>query len=101
MKLPPQSRRRVLQEFSEADLGDERRTNRLKRMVEALSRSPQASLPTTFESESEAKAAYRFLGSSAFDFDDLLQEHHERSAARAVSAQRVLVLHDTTTCGFG
>src|SRR5690606_15635049 len=28
-------------------------------------------------------------------------EHHERSAARAVSAQRVLVLHATTTCGFG
>lgn len=100
MKLPKDARGRLLEEFAEAELGDSRRTKRLGQMVAALSRSPQASLPTALGSEDELEGAYRFLSNEAFDFDDLLHEHQERTGSRSAAVRRVLVLHDTTTCSF-
>jgi hypothetical protein len=98
MKLPKASRKRLADDFSGADLGDERRVARLLQIVEAMGRQPQASLPDVFETEADLKAAYRFFGSEAFDFDDLLEEHRARSAELAEAVQRVIVVHDTTSC---
>jgi hypothetical protein len=43
-------------------LPDERLDKRLERLVEQLSSAPGASIPQACGNDSEAKAAYRFLG---------------------------------------
>ena len=91
---------RVVGEFEDADLGDPRRTRRLLEMVAKFAARPDLSLPNTFETEAELEAVYRFIGNEAFDFDDLLESHRERTVERAERAGRVLALHDTTKFKF-
>jgi hypothetical protein len=47
---------------NEARLPDARLYERLDRLVEALSKAPEQSIPQACGSEADTKAAYRFLG---------------------------------------
>lgn len=47
---------------NEARLPDARLYERLERLVEALSKGPEQSIPQACGSVSDTKAAYRFLG---------------------------------------
>jgi hypothetical protein len=98
MELQEQACARVMAEFAEADLGDERRTARAAWIAGALARRPASSLPEAMGSVAATEAAYRFFGNGSFGFDELLWEHQERTAARARERGAVLVVHDTTTC---
>lgn len=100
MELSAQAIGRLTAEFADADLGDERRAARATFIVEALARAPGASLPEAMGTNAATEAVYRFLGNDAYEFDDLLLEHNERTAGRARDAGSVLVLHDTTTCKY-
>lgn len=91
---------RVVEEFAELDLGDPRRTRRVLKLVAAMAKRPQASLPSSLGTERELEAAYRLLNNENIEYDDLLCEHRDRTIARAEEAGEVLVLHDTTTCSF-
>ena len=91
---------RVLEEFAELDLGDPRRTLRVMKLVSAMAKRPDESLPSSLGTESELEAAYRLFNNESIEYDDLLCEHRDRTIARAEEAGEVLVLHDTTTCTF-
>ncbi len=91
---------RVVEEFAELDLGDPRRTLRVMKLVAAMAKHPQESLPSSVGTEAELEAAYRLLNNEHVQYDDLLAEHRDRTIARAEEAGEVLVLHDTTTCTF-
>jgi hypothetical protein len=91
---------RVVEEFAELDLGDPRRTLRVMKLVAAMAKHPDESLPSALGGESELEAAYRLLNNERIEYDDLLCEHRDRTIARAEKAGEVLVLHDTTTCTF-
>lgn len=91
---------RVVAEFAELDLGDPRRTLRAMKLVAAMAKRPDESLPSSLGTESELEAAYRLLNNENIEYDDLLCEHRDRTIARAEEAGEVLVLHDTTTCTF-
>lgn len=91
---------RVVSEFAELDLGDPRRTQRALRMVAAMAKRPQDSLPASLGTNAELEGAYRLLNSEHVEYDDLLAEHRDRTIERAQQAEEVLVLHDTTTCTF-
>jgi len=91
---------RIVEEFANLDLGDPRRTSRAMRLVAALARRPQDSLPALLGTDAELEAAYRLLNNEHIDYDDLLAEHRDRTIGRAEEAGEVLVLHDTTTCTF-
>jgi hypothetical protein len=100
MKLDGESLRRVLADFAETDLGDPRRTRRVLKVVAALAKHPDRSLPQALGTDAELEGAYRILNNEQVDFDDMLEGHREQTVARAEQAREVLVLHDTTTCHF-
>jgi Transposase DNA-binding/Transposase DDE domain len=100
MELTDETVARIAREFGELELGDPRRTRRVVKLVQALAKHPQASLPEALGTHSELEAAYRILNNESFDFEDLLTEHGDRTIARAEHAGDVLVVHDTTTCVF-
>jgi len=100
MELDEAVVQRILRDFEDVDLGDARRSQRLLRLVADLARHPGLSLPRSLVNEASLEAAYRLLGNKAFDFDDVLEGHREQTIARAQKAEKVLVLHDTTTCRF-
>lgn len=91
---------RVVREFTGLDLGDPRRSERVLKMVEAMAKRPQDSLPASLGTEAELEGAYRLLNNEQVEYDDLLAEHRDRTIERAEQAGDVLVLHDTTTCTF-
>jgi len=91
---------RILGEFDEVDLGDPRRSRRLRQIVEELAKHPDLSLPHALGSDSALEGAYRFVNNENFDFDDLLEGHREQTITRSEQARQVFVLHDTTTCHF-
>jgi len=100
MELSDETVARIAREFAELELGDPRRTRRVVKLVQALAKNPQASLPEALGTHSELEAAYRILNNESFDFDDLLAEHGDQTIGRAEQAGDVLVVHDTTTCVF-
>lgn len=90
----------VLDEFSDADLGDKRRTDRLLQMVERFSRNPQTSLPQFLGNEAELEGAYRLLSNPAVTDGNILHPHIQRSGCRVTEAETALVIHDTTDIRF-
>lgn len=97
MELNDESVQRILAEFAELELGDPRRTQRVLKMVAALAKHPDQSLPRALGTTFDLKAAYRLLNQEEVDLDDVLEGHREQTIARAEQAGKVLVLHDTTT----
>jgi hypothetical protein len=61
--------------FAEAELGDERRPQRVIRMATVLAQQPMASLPEACGSPAELKATYRFLDNEAVAPAELLASH--------------------------
>jgi hypothetical protein len=100
MELDDEAIARILGEFAEVDLGDPRRTLRVLKMVAALAKHPNQSLPEALGTSTALEGAYRILNNEHVDFDDMLAGHREQTVARAEQARDVLVLHDTTTCRF-
>src|SRR6478752_4850446 len=100
MNVPSDVVERLVEEASCAELGDERRTDRLGRIVAKLARAPSASLPSALGTDAEVQAAYRFMNNEDVFFYDVLSPHIQAAIGRATSAHTVLVLHDTTYCEF-
>ena len=100
MNLPSDVVERLLGELAGVDLGDARREERLRRIVEKVARAPSKSLPSSLGSDAEVQAAYRLMNNEDVAFDDILAPHIEAAGARAKGCGTVLVLHDTTLCEF-
>lgn len=90
----------AVEEFSDVDLGDKRRSDRLLKIVGRFAANPKASLPHFLETEAELEGAYRLLSNPAIEAEDILHPHITRSAERARECDVALVLHDTTDIRF-
>ena len=58
-------------EFSSAQLGDKRRTERLVTVAEGLARHPGGTLPQAFPEWAELKAAYRFFSQPEITYEEI------------------------------
>jgi len=87
------------QQFSDCQLGDERRTRRLVRLAEQVVSHPSGGFPEQTETWADLKAAYRLLDRAEVTFQSVGEVHWEQTRRR--SAGRYLVLGDTTELDFG
>ena len=90
----------VVNEFGFADLGDERRTDRLIKLASSLAQSPTASFPEALKSQAELTGAYRFFENDQIDPEDILQSHTGASLERIRNVPLVLAVQDTTELNF-
>lgn len=88
------------EEFLAIDLGDTRRNDRAKRLLERLAERPTASIPGACNGWAETQAAYRFLGGEAYDWMDILEPHRQCTRVRMAEHPVVLCLQDTTELDF-
>jgi hypothetical protein len=72
----------VEQEFTTADLDDERLNQRLAKVVDTLATQPGKSITAACRGWSETKATYRLLEQD-ISWDRLLQPHWDCTLARA------------------
>ena len=69
-------------ECAEAELGDERRTQRVVELATVLGQRPGASLPEACGSAAMLKAAYRFFDNAHIVPADMLASHIEATRSR-------------------
>jgi hypothetical protein len=93
--------RRVADELANADLGDARRSRRLKSLAEAFCERPSGSLPKAMGSDAALEGAYRLLNSAAIESAEILQPHIDATCERAAAAGRFYAVSDTTELRFG
>jgi Transposase DNA-binding len=84
------------EEFGDADLGDVRRTERLKHLATVLMAQPSASIPAATEDPPTMKAAYRFFANHHVQPQAMLASHLQSTQPRMQAVERVLALQDTT-----
>jgi hypothetical protein len=87
-------------EMETLELGDPRRTERVKRMIAQFSANPEGSIPKASGSPADTKAAYRALGSDAISAEAIRLAHARATVERMRELRRVLVLQDTTALCF-
>lgn len=87
-------------EMSTLGLGDPRRSERVKRMMEQFFANPEASIPKATGSWGETKAAYRALSSEQISAEEIRLAHARATAERMRGLERGLVVQDTTTLSF-
>jgi IS4 transposase len=87
-------------EFAGAALGDERRTQRLRRIAARLAQGPERSVPEATETDAELEGCYRFLNNEQVTPEAVLAPHQRRTVERASAHAEVLVVHDTTSFRF-
>ena len=84
------------QEVAGAKLGDKRRTDRLVRILDALARRPDRSIPEALEDEADQEGYYRFIRNPNVQPEDVVEPHFDATAGRAEMLPHVLCIHDTT-----
>lgn len=87
-------------QFSAAQLGDCRRTNRLVTLASQIARDPGSSLPRQAETWGDLKASYRLLDRPEATFEAVAEPHWQLTRSQA-DRERVLILDDTTEIDYG
>jgi hypothetical protein len=87
------------QQFSDCELGDQRRTKRLMKVAGQVANDPSASFPDQMASFGALKATYRLFDCENVTFEAIAKPHWQQT--RAVQPGRYLVLSDTTEIDFG
>jgi hypothetical protein len=87
-------------EFGECQFGDKRLTKRLIKIADSLANLPESSINQVCKNWSEAKAAYRFFENDKVDVPKILAVHCKKTAQRASSCKKVLVIQDTTYISY-
>jgi hypothetical protein len=87
-------------EFGSADLGDARRTKRLVQTAAALVERPQGTLPGTFSSWAELKAAYRLFANEDATYEKIIRPHWEHTRQDCREAGEYLLIEDSTLLDF-
>lgn len=81
-------------QFSQAHLGDQRRTRRLLTVANHMLAGPEQSLPKQNPRWSDLKAAYRLFDNDQVTFNAIAESHWEQT--RATTPGRYLLICDTT-----
>jgi len=84
------------EEMQQVELGDPRRTARVQKVVEALSRAPDKSYPAIFSDASQLEGFYRVIRNPALSVDQVLAPHREQTAERSRLVGQVLAIHDSS-----
>lgn len=86
----------LLDEVSDADLGDLRLEKRLGKIISAFGQRPNLSIPTACQSRKDMEAAYRFFDNDKVTPDQILKPHFDRSVERMAKTEVVVIVQDTT-----
>ena len=86
----------AMQEFANADLGDKRLNDRLIRLCDSLSESPESPINQACADWAETKAAYRFFKNENVEVDKILEAHCAKTAERVGKHHTVLAIQDTS-----
>jgi hypothetical protein len=84
------------EEVGEVDLGDERLHARLERLLGALGKRPNLSIPAACGGRTEMVGAYRFFNNDKVTFDKVLQPHVARTWQRVAEQKVALLVQDTS-----
>jgi len=87
-------------EFGFAQLGDQRRTQRLVRIAEKLAANPGGTLPQAMPDWAELKGAYRFFGQRHVSFEQIGRPHWERTLAACRQPGEYLIIEDSTELDY-
>jgi hypothetical protein len=90
----------VERELRTLDLGDSRRVGRAKQLLSALLHAPEASIPQACVTQSDTKAAYRFLSSHDVSAAAIRKAHADATVERARGKRRVLAVQDRTNLDY-
>lgn len=93
-------RKDIGDEFSEAQLGDSRRTKRLQEIARSAALSPAVGFPQMVETDGELEGIYRFFGNGAITARAILEPHIAATLKRAKQSKLCLIAHDTTAFEF-
>ncbi len=88
-------------ELTYLSLGDKRRDDRFRKIVEAFAEHPASSVPQASKSWYQTKAAYEFWKSAKVSEAALLESIVQGSAQRAGDHRLVLCVQDTSNICFG
>ena len=86
-------------EFGGATLGDRRRASRLVQVAARFAADPHGTLPGSFSSWAQTKAAYRLLEQKEVTYDGIIAPHLNR-VRRNCGHGEYLLVEDTTTLDF-
>lgn len=87
-------------EFGHAQLGDERRTQRLTMIATAFAQQPTAPIPQAMPDSAGAKAAYRFFDTDDMPASAIRQAHQQATLQRVQNHCVILAVQDTTTLNY-
>lgn len=83
-------------ELDTLDLPDKRLQKRGQFMLDRLCQTPNMSLPNTFKSNAELKAAYRFFDQDCVTSEKVIEPHIKKTVQRINDYPLVILLNDTT-----
>jgi len=92
---------KAVDEFRGAELGDERRAERLQTIIGQLEQDPSKSFPRAMGSDAALEALYRFINNDGFTAADIIAPHLESTMRRARALDTVVAVHDTTCVEYG
>src|SRR6266571_4722552 len=87
-------------EFSSAEFGDARRTNRLVKVGAALAQCATGTLPQALPEWAELKAAYRLFDNPNVNFEKILEPHWQRTRQSCTEPGEYLFIEDTTALDY-
>lgn len=90
----------LAKEVENAPLGDKRRQERYRHILEKLIAKPDAAIPVALDQEADQEAYYRLMRNKAVDHAKLLAPHLQATRERCEGLDAVLVVHDTTEFAF-
>lgn len=90
----------IREELSFTTLEDFRLEQRLKKIVNDLSRAPELSIPQASQDWAAAKGAYRFLSSPKATPESILHSHIQKTAERIEQHSQILLIQDTSSIDY-
>ncbi len=88
------------EQWSDCNLGDNRRNTRVIKIAQSMIRKPDLSLPNQLESWAELKAAYRFFNTKEITHESLQKNHRKKLLAKASQEETVLFIQDTSELDY-
>jgi hypothetical protein len=87
-------------EFGHAELGDDRRTDRLLMIATAFAQQPTAPIPQACGPGPATQGAYRFFENEDIDPEAIREAHQEATLQRVSQVPIVLALQDTSSLNY-
>jgi hypothetical protein len=89
------------EEMAGCQFSDERLAKRSRKLIEQMAGRIGDSIPSACQDWANVKAAYRFFSNQAVSEQEILGGHFAATKKRiAATAERVLLLHDTTEFAY-